>query len=562
MKSEKLLMYIESSKPYYYPGEQISASVYLDVLSNIQTSKMIIIAKGKEIMKATQKTYIKTNYDNEDNDSDSDDQDTISQNNRKKRKLSRHSSRYYEDDDESKDSNSVVSREINEENSIFKFKKIILISNNNILSKGKYTFPFEITLPNSLPGSFLLFTKNAYVEIIYTIKIKLSGVDNFQKTIPIIIRQKEKHFNYNRETEFNKQIGECCCDLGEVAMKIHLVDRYAICGSKVRSEVFVNNKRCGMTGAPITMELFQKIVLHPNDKKTKIRITKLAGRYKGSTHISPRTMFNEDISLVMDENQYIIDNITKTKANKYFKHKKVITGLHQTMKCDYLTCEYEMYVEVQFSGWSAGELGCFINVLVYPAEKGILLKETAEAVKEFNNSLVCKKTYIDDKNHDDDKEFMKKKGRSFGEKIVDPKEKKREERYNNKYYMEDSGSEEDYNDIKNNKKNRINESDNGNNDKKINTNKNGKNDKDSYADMNSDDNKNLNIPKNENNNIDVKKNETGLDSIMNEEGSFGNSTRDKQQRNYKNYFDANSNNIKKDFDKNYLDDELDEEFLK
>ena len=557
MKSEKVFIYIESSKPFYYSGEQISASVYLDVLSNIQTSKIIIIAKGKEIIKASQKTYIKTNYDDEDNDDYSDDQDTISQNRDKKRKYSR-SSRYYEDEDESKNS-TTVTREINEENSIFKFKKIILISNDNILSKGKYIFPFEITLPNNLPGSFLFMSKNSYVEIIYTIKIKLSGIKNYQKSIPIIIRQKEKNFNYYREAEFNKQIGECCCDFGQVAMKLHLQDKYVICGSKVRTEVIVNNKRCGMTGAPVTMELFQKIILHPNDKKSKIKITKLAGRYKGNINISPRSIFNDDISLVMDENQNINDNIDKTKANKYFKNKKILTSLNQSMKCNYLSCEYEMYVEVQFSGWSSGELGCFINVLVYPPEKGIFLKETAEAVREFSNSLVCKKAYINDKDCDDDREFMKKNGTSFAEKVFDPNEQKREE----EYYMDDSESKEDYNDVRNKRKNKVNENYNKNNDMKISTKRNDKKDIDSYVGTNSEDNTNVNTKKNlNNNNTSIKKNEKGLDSIMNEEGSFGNSTKDKQQRNYKNYYDTNSNNIKKDFDKNYLDDELDEEFLK
>ena len=62
MKSEKVFIYIESSKPFYYSGEQISASVYLDVLSNIQTSKMIIIAKGKEIIKIL---YLKIEIKNE-----------------------------------------------------------------------------------------------------------------------------------------------------------------------------------------------------------------------------------------------------------------------------------------------------------------------------------------------------------------------------------------------------------------------------------------------------------------------------------------------------------------
>lgn len=58
------------------------------------------------------------------------------------------------------------------------------------LSKGKYTFPFEIDIPENIPGSFLFLDRNTYVEIIYTIKVKLDNV-NMKETLPLIIRQKE-----------------------------------------------------------------------------------------------------------------------------------------------------------------------------------------------------------------------------------------------------------------------------------------------------------------------------------------------------------------------------------
>ena len=55
--------------------------------------------------------------------------------------------------------------------------------------QGIYTYPFEVALPEDIPGSFLFLEKNTYIEIIYTIKIKLNQV-NIKEAIPIIIRQK------------------------------------------------------------------------------------------------------------------------------------------------------------------------------------------------------------------------------------------------------------------------------------------------------------------------------------------------------------------------------------
>ena len=51
-------IYIDFDKPYYYPGEKFYASILLDVIDTSECDKMQIIAKGKEIVKAVQKTYI------------------------------------------------------------------------------------------------------------------------------------------------------------------------------------------------------------------------------------------------------------------------------------------------------------------------------------------------------------------------------------------------------------------------------------------------------------------------------------------------------------------------
>ena len=140
-KNSPVSIYIDSAKPFYYPGEQFLASILLDVLETINCNKMIIIAKGKQIVEATQKRSFKENLDNYDSD----------------------------DEDEHQEKESVT--KIKESNTIFKFTKIVDISNNNYLQKGKYTFPFEVELPKDIPGSFLFLQKSAYAEIIYSIKV-------------------------------------------------------------------------------------------------------------------------------------------------------------------------------------------------------------------------------------------------------------------------------------------------------------------------------------------------------------------------------------------------------
>ena len=175
-------IYIDLSKPYYYPGDNILASIYLDALESVKCNKMVVTAKGKQIIKATQNYKFQDEEEEKNVESDDDD----------------------EDENIQKDFT-----EINKTKEIFKFSKIIQISNNNCVSRGKYSFPFEVELPENLPGSFLFLEGKIYAEIIYSISVKLVNIDIKEK-MPIIIRQKKEIFNYPLSNEYNKKLGGCC----------------------------------------------------------------------------------------------------------------------------------------------------------------------------------------------------------------------------------------------------------------------------------------------------------------------------------------------------------------
>ena len=155
MENKTVNIYIDSAKAYYYPGEQFLASILLDVLDTVNSNEMIIIAKGKQIIKATQKRIFEDTEENftvnEDNEEDEDDEEDVKMNE--------------------------PITEIEESKNIFKYSKVITISNSNYLEKGKYSFPFEVELPKDIPGSFLFLESKTYAEIIYSIKVKLKNTD-------------------------------------------------------------------------------------------------------------------------------------------------------------------------------------------------------------------------------------------------------------------------------------------------------------------------------------------------------------------------------------------------
>ena len=292
---------------------------------------------------------------------------------------------------------------------------------------------------------------------------------------------------------------------------------------EIKLNVVVNNKKNTLQASPISLELYQKITIFPKNKDKKLKITRIVGKYKGKKYIPPRQNYNKDISFLMDKSEYASEHLSKTKSIKHFRHKDIIPFLNQSIKSDFINCEYEAYVEVQFPNWTVEELGVFLPILIYPTDKGILSKSVAEISKEFINGIIKKKVFLDYKSKDDDPDFESKKiknrlyedtesdkdnikigrtksllkAKSFG---------KKNQNYNNNTYKEEINEEEEKNE--------------------------------------NDNNENI---------IENNQNHYG-----NEVGSFGN--HDKRKKNQI-YIDTNSNNFKKDFNQDYLDDDLDDQYL-
>ena len=395
--SSQIKVFFDIQKPFYYPGEQILGSILIEFLDSINCRQILIISKGKQ--------YIKINKKNISCEIEDD--------------------LYFDDSFEEGDTDNTKNKaeknieNIEETKTLYKYKKNLKINNTNIL-KGKYTFPLEIDLPNNIPPSFLYIDNNIYFEIIYTLIIKFEGL-NYKEVFPFILRQKEKSFNYPKFTEHKKILGECCWERGETTIKINPVEKYNLLGNNIKFNVLINNENSGMPGTPLNIELYQKLIFFPKDKSNKIRLTKLVGKSKGNISINKRKNFTEDISLKIKEKKIIPFYKEKTKAYKYFKNETIIGLLTPSVKSDLVICEYEIYIESQFVGWFKEELGVFNKILLYPPEKGILTQNIDNISKEFLNSLVIKKIFLNDEIKDD--EIILGKNKDKKEKRIKNKNK-------------------------------------------------------------------------------------------------------------------------------------------
>ena len=411
-KDKILRIYINSSKEYYYPGEKFEGSILLDVFGQTKCDKLQVIAKGKIIIKG-----IKTEIFEEDDDEGNNKKNEIKlePGAKKKKKKKMKEVNIEDSDDEDYITPIGESRKIEETKVIFKYQKIIKISSEGILNQGRYTIPFEVELPENIPGSFLYIDNKTYVEIAYSFKVKLNKI-MIKEIVPIVIRQRESTFSYQRNNEFQKSILGCCCDNNKAIIKANTPNKYYLSNDEVQLNINIDNKGNDIIGSPINVELYQRIILFPKDNLKKIKITNIVGQYNGKKPIRPHKNYHKDISFHLKKLDCPEEKLFETKAIKHYKHKDVISFLNSSINSDLVICEYEAFAGVQYPNWNDEELGVFISVLIYPPKEGILSKTVRQIANNFNNSIINKKIFLseaqnkeDSKKEKNDDEFKKKR---------------------------------------------------------------------------------------------------------------------------------------------------------
>ena len=520
--NSKVKIYFDSPKSYFNPGETFTASIKLDVLEEINANKILIIAKGKQLIKAIQNRVLLSDYSDDDFDYEEEESE-------------------YDFDstfkDNSDDIYSIISKEkikntkgiidINESKEIFKYKRVVRISDDDYLSKGLYSFPIIFELPDELPGSFLFLESNAYVEVIYTIKVKLNNI-NVKQSFPFIIRQEEKIFNYPKSSDYEKNINGCCCEIITTKIKINLNEKYILDENEIKINVILDNSKCKLQGSPIIIEIYQELVLYPLDRNKKIKITKIVGKFIAENPIEPKKDYNLDITIPLDISQYTQENLSQTKAYKYFKNKSVIPFLGQSLKSETILSKYEIYVESKFANVSIDDLGVFAAAIIYPPEKGIFPKfdENKNVAEITNKTIYLNKRNL---NMDEDSDFEKDKIKISENKNKDKdRDDNKNKLYKSKTCVKSSNGES--------------------------SSKSDKKESDSSKEKNSNESENSIKDNDKNNNDNGKvKERLSFDSSNNDKNNYNN--------NYINTDYGSQKNIKKNFDHSFLDDALDNVIL-
>ena len=336
--NNNLLIKLENQ--FYYPGDIIKGNIYINIENNIKSPGLELIIKGKEILKANPEIYEEEDEENDIENIEKNNNDNLDQ-----------PYKYYDN--------------------IEIFKSNISISNQKEIKKGKYIFPFTIKLPNLIPGTCIIYDKNILGEVYYYIKIK--GEDSngikIKKSIPLIIRQNISDFKYNKSNSLTKIFPKfCCCSKGNAKLNLEITNDYFLIGEKIKVNINVDNREGKLEGNLISIYLYKKITLHPN-KKDIIELPKII-----TTQVDENTIYSNDeySNLIELENEIIYPEsneiLKNCKSYKLINDINKIVNLSSSCLCNSFSCQYEIFVNVNFSGWVSDEFGIFISTILYPDE--------------------------------------------------------------------------------------------------------------------------------------------------------------------------------------------------
>ena len=358
---ENNILLIKLEKPYYYPDEIIKGNVYVNIEEEMKPGIELRI-KGKQILKVNLDSFKNKSFEEEkeeneknNNSNTNDFEDGEKGNNN----LS------YDSENKEKD---FENYKYNDDIELFDSKSFLSNDNLNI---GQYIFPFLFKLNNNVPGTCLLYEKNLFGEIYYSIRVKIENKNGkiFKEKIPLIIRQNENDFKYQLESNISKNFNSsCCCNSGKVKINCKLSKKYFSFGDQVNLNFFLDNKKGKMEGGPTIAILYKKIILHPNKNdmlEIPIEIEKIENhdRIKIKGEYSNTFIFNYQGNLIQSD-----EVLEMSKNYKLINNINLLKYLCCSCLNNSFSCEYEFFVNTNFISWTLDDIGIFISTIFYPPE--------------------------------------------------------------------------------------------------------------------------------------------------------------------------------------------------
>lgn len=230
---------INFDRAYYYPGDLVTGSVYLDIREAFETRGLELEVKITESVQ-----WLETEY---------------------RQEIKRE---YDENIKDYKDVTHSVPVQVEKGDSKILFQNSCIISTllNNIFGFGQYAYPFQFTLPEHLPGSFEYYDNEVSANIKYEVIARTLSwqgrLNELESTGILVVRQSPQNFQYPTNLSDTKAITTWCFfSQGSSTLNISYPKNNFVQDEIVQVICQLNNTRCKLNASCIKLQLFQRITL-------------------------------------------------------------------------------------------------------------------------------------------------------------------------------------------------------------------------------------------------------------------------------------------------------------
>jgi hypothetical protein len=302
-------MFVQFEKPYYYPGDMVKGTVYLNMISGFETKGLEVSIEVlehasfyEEVLQTTSAstgTHMNSNLDTGMSSgmhmqSSSGHQGgafsmkvssshTESHNN----KVTSHTESHMSTNTGLKmntnmntgmnmnthQTNNQVSSTLRVlrtgNNCLFKNSTLMYTWNNNLISVGQYAYPFSFYIPQHLPGSFEYYDADctSYVKYIVTARtLSWAGLNDIISSSLLLVRTPPTIFSYPTNLSDTKNITTWCFfSKGTATINASYPKNHFTPDESVQVICTLNNTRCQLNATAIVLQLFQQIHLKSSD---------------------------------------------------------------------------------------------------------------------------------------------------------------------------------------------------------------------------------------------------------------------------------------------------------
>ena len=324
-------IFIQTEKPFYFSGETVNGTIYMQLTAMFPGKKLYLKIKGKEECR-WEETETVTDINNR---------------------------------------NHQVTHLFEGKNDFYKHKVPIYNFSGDFMPTGQYSFPFCFAMGDHLPGSFRFISGQNKTKGIIKYKVKAeceSFQDEYAKDLKssqeLVLREPIHRMITSKNKEINSSVSTwCCIEKGNVFLRVYFEKDAYVPGEIANVMVEIDNSNCKLNIEKVNFCLRRNISLR----------SKTGRVINGEVHYFPRfrNYHGETKNLAQDVIKKEFEGLAAGKkqmdGQKRMMSMHLDETLHSTTSGETVKCFYNLVIDVIMDGCTccAGGPKAEIPVVIY-----------------------------------------------------------------------------------------------------------------------------------------------------------------------------------------------------